>query len=187
MEIQTLNQLLVEELRDLYDAEKRLVKALPKMMKAAGSKDLKQAIGDHLEQTQRHVTRLERAFDLLGQKARAKTCEAMKGLIEEGEETISDLKNNEAFLDVALIAAAQRVEHYEIAGYGTVRTWADKLELTEVSDLMQQTLDEEKATDEHLTEISEGLLIEVPSSDGIERKQVGRQKATASSGKRAAR
>src|SRR5215475_3693514 len=116
MEIQNMNQLLVEELRDLYDAEKRLVKALPKMIKAAISSDLQNAIEEHLEETQNQVTRLEKAFELLDEKPRAKTCEAMKGLIEEGEEVISSMQSNDQFIDLALIAAAQRVEHYEIAG-----------------------------------------------------------------------
>lgn len=161
MEIQNLNQLLAEEMRDLYDAEKRLVKALPKMIKAAISSDLKNAIEEHLEQTQNQVTRLERAFEMLGEKPRAKTCEAMKGLIEEGEETITSLQANDQFLDLALIAAAQKVEHYEMAGYGTLRAWADRLDLPEVSALFQQTFEEERNADRELTQISERLIREV--------------------------
>src|SRR5262245_10435364 len=125
-ELNSLQDLLVDQLQDLYDAEQRLVKALPKMAEAAHCADLKEAFNHHLEETQRQVERLEHVFEELGCEAEAKTCEAMKGLMAEGEEAI-DLEGCDDVRDAALIAAAQRVEHYEIAGYGTVRTFAQRL------------------------------------------------------------
>jgi ferritin-like metal-binding protein YciE len=157
MRVESLDLLLQEELRDIYDAEKQLVKALPKMAKAAFSEDLREAIHEHLQQTKGHVERLEQAFEKLGTKAKGKNCAGMKGLIEEGEEVIGRDATGE-FLDLAIIAAAQRVEHYEIAAYGTARTFAERLGNEEVADLLQETLTEEEETDERLTEISETLL-----------------------------
>jgi len=154
MKMKNLEDLLYDQVRDLYDAEKQLVKALPKMAEAASLSELKKAFEDHLKQTQGHVTRLEEVFKHLNQSARAKTCAAMKGLIEEGEEIIG-AKAEPEVRDAGLIAAAQKVEHYEIAGYGTLSTWADQLSLTEVKRLLGQTLQEEKQADQLLTQLAE--------------------------------
>jgi ferritin-like metal-binding protein YciE len=149
-----LNDLLLEQLKDLYNAEGQLTKALPKMAKAAKDPQLKQAFEKHLAQTQEHVARLERVFESLGERAKGKTCHAMKGLIEEGSEAISE-DAVDSVRDAALIAAAQRVEHYEIAGYGTVRTYAETLGHKDAAKLLQKTLDEEGETDKLLTRLAE--------------------------------
>src|SRR5579862_8014085 len=138
--MESIRELLVEEMRDLYDAEKQLVKALPKMAKTASNEELREAFESHLEQTRGHVQRLEQAFEALDEKPRSKACAAMKGLIEEGKETMGeDLED--ALMDSAIIGAAQKVEHYEIAGYGTVKTWARSLGLDEVAELLEATLE----------------------------------------------
>lgn len=152
-----LQELLVEQMRDIYHAEGQLLKALPKMAKAAQSERLKEAFERHLEETEQHVERLERAFESLGEPVKGKKCQAMEGLIAEGKEVIEE-HSESPMLDAALICAAQKVEHYEIAGYGTLCTWADLLGLDEVSDLLKETLDEEKTTDETLTEIAESEI-----------------------------
>jgi ferritin-like metal-binding protein YciE len=157
VKIDTLEILLEEELKDIYDAEKRLVKALPKMAKAANSPELKQALEEHLEVTKTQVQRLEQAFELLEKPAKSKPCAGMKGLIEEGEEVLSEEATDD-LKDAAIIGAAQRVEHYEMAAYGTARTFAERLGHTEVAVLLEETLNEEKEADEKLTEISEQLL-----------------------------
>jgi len=157
MKINSLETLLQEELKDIYDAEKQLTKALPKMSKAASSEELRTAFQEHLEVTRNQVARLEQIFGLLGQKAKGKACAGMRGLIEEGQE-VMEQDAEEMFLDAALIGAAQRVEHYEIAAYGTVRRMAEMLGNQEVADLLQQTLTEEKETDDRLTEIAKTLL-----------------------------
>lgn len=154
--MQTLEAAFVDEIRDLYDAEKQLVRALPKMAKAAGSEELAAAFKEHLEQTKGQVQRLEQVFELLGQKARSKPCKAMKGLLEEGQE-IMEQDASENLLDLALIGAAQKVEHYEIAGYGTLRTFAQAMGNKEAALLLDQTLKEEEATDKKLTQIAKGL------------------------------
>jgi ferritin-like metal-binding protein YciE len=158
-----LQDLLIEQLQDLYNAEGQLVKALPKMAKAATNPDLKQAFQKHLAQTEEHVSRLERVFEALGEKAKGKTCHGMKGLIEEGNEAIKE-EAEDAVRDAALIAAAQRVEHYEIAGYGCVRTYAESLGQTEAAQLLQQTLEEEGETDKLLTQIAECCVNEAAES-----------------------
>jgi len=157
MEMQDLEDLFVDQLRDLYNAEKQLVKALPKMAKKASDEDLKQAFSTHLEETKGHVERLEQIFDQLGKRASGKTCKAMKGLVEEGQEAMEEDAEPEV-LDAALIAAAQRVEHYEIAGYGTVRAYAKLLGNSEAAKLLQQTLDEEGETDKKLTKLAETTI-----------------------------
>ena len=157
MKTESLHELLVEQLHDLYDAEKRLTKALPKMAKAATSPELKAAFKKHLTETEGHVTRLEQAFEALEEKASKKTCKAMQGLIAEGDETIEKDAEPEV-RDAALIAAAQRVEHYEIAAYGTVSAFAKLLEQRDVLKLLQATLAEEKATDEALTRLAESTI-----------------------------
>ena len=165
MKIDTLETLFVEELKDIYDAEKRLVKAIPKMAKAASSDELKQALQDHLEVTKGHVARLEEVFESIGVPAKAKACAGMKGLIEEGEEVIGD-DGEENIMDAAIIGAAQRVEHYEIAAYGTVRTFAECLGNDQAVELLQKTLDEEKEADEKLSQISEQLLESIGEMQG---------------------
>jgi ferritin-like metal-binding protein YciE len=153
-ELNTLDDLLMLELNDLYDAEKRIIKALPDMANAASSPALKQAFQQHLQETERHVSRLEQAFVDLGKPAGIQTCNAMKGLIKEGSDIV-EAKGSPHVKDAALIGAAQRVEHYEMAGYGTARTFAEHLGHTNVVRLLQSTLDEERRTDERLTELAE--------------------------------
>ena len=156
--VNSLRELLVEELRDIYDAEKRLTKALPKISKASSHDELKSAIDAHLEETREHVTRLEHAFEALDTPARAKTCAAMKGLIEEGDEHAGEDYADEGLKDAAIIGSAQRVEHYEIAAYGTAIAHAKLLELDDVVALLESTLEEEKAADSKLTEIAESVV-----------------------------
>ena len=160
-----LQEQLVEELRDLLDAEKQLTKALPKVAKVVTTPELKQAFLKHLEETKGQVTRLEQVFQLLNQKAKSKPCKAMQGLIEESQEHIQEGERGE-LLDNMLITAAQKVEHYEIAGYGTVCTIAKNLGMREVAGLLQETLKEEGATDKNLTALSlqiQKQLIRKPS------------------------
>jgi ferritin-like metal-binding protein YciE len=149
----SLQQLYVEQLKDLYSAETQLVKALSKMAKAAKSEALREGFEQHLEQTRGHVQRLEQIFDAMDESPKGRKCAGMQGLVKEGEEVVDENSDSEA-LDAGLIAAAQRVEHYEIAGYGSVRTFAELLGEAEAVDLLQQTLSEEKETDEKLTEIA---------------------------------
>lgn len=156
--VNSLRELLVEELRDIYDAEKRLTKALPKISKASAHDELKSAIDAHLEETREHVIRLEQAFEALDTPARAKTCAAMKGLIEEGDEHAGEDYADEGLKDAAIIGSAQRVEHYEIAAYGTAIAHAKLLELDDVVALLESTLEEEKAADSKLTEIAESVV-----------------------------
>src|ERR1043166_5331890 len=141
-----LQELLIEEMRDIYNAEGQLLKALPKMAKAAQSERLKEAFERHLEETEQQVERMERAFEILGEPVKGKKCKAMEGLLAEGKEIMEE-HSESPMLDAALICAAQKVEHYEIASYGTVCTWADLLGLTEVAELLKETLDEEKTAD----------------------------------------
>jgi ferritin-like metal-binding protein YciE len=157
MSMDSLMDLYVDELKDLYNAENQLLKALPKMAKKASSPDLKRAFQEHLGQTERQVNRLEKIFKGLGEKPTGKTCKAMKGLVEEGKEIIEE-NGDESVLDAALIGAAQKVEHYEIAGYGTARTFASMLGEEEAVTALQQTLDEEAATDKKLTALAEGMV-----------------------------
>jgi ferritin-like metal-binding protein YciE len=165
--VNSLKELLVEELRDLLDAEKQLTKALPKMAKAASNEELKEGFEMHLEETKTHVERLKEAFELLGETARGKTCAAMKGLIEEGSEAI-DQEGPDNLRDAKLIGAAQRVEHYEIAAYGTARAFAETIGETAVVDLLQQTLDEEGETDKKLTALAETINQEAFAEAGAE-------------------
>jgi ferritin-like metal-binding protein YciE len=154
MSLGSLDDLYVEELRDLYSAETMIIKALPKMVKAASSEQLQDAFQEHLEQTRGHVDRLEQIFQKLDVRARGKKCKAMEGLLEEGKEMMQQ-DAEPAVKDAALIAAAQRVEHYEMAGYGCARTFARILGDEEAASILQQTLDEEGAADKKLTEIAE--------------------------------
>jgi ferritin-like metal-binding protein YciE len=157
MTIETMDDLFLEMIEDLYDAEKRLVKALPKMAEAATSEALRQAFESHLEQTRGHVKRLEDIFRQLGKDPKGQTCEAMKGLIKEGEDVICDI-DNLALRDAALIAAANSVEHHEIAGYGAARTFAQTLGQQQAASLLDQTLQEEKAADQKLTSIAQSSV-----------------------------
>jgi ferritin-like metal-binding protein YciE len=154
MSADNLREALVEELRDLYNAEKQLVKALPKMAKGANSDELREAFESHLEETEGQVTRLERVFELLDEKPRGKHCAGMAGLIEEGSEKLQE-DMEDSVLDASLIAAAQKVEHYEISGYGTLIAWAEALGLSEVVEVLNETLEEEKAADEKLSALAE--------------------------------
>ena len=157
MQMNSLRELYVEELRDLYSAENQILKALPRMIRAASNKDLQRAFSLHERQTQQHVKRLDRIFRMLDESSRGKKCKGMEGLLEEGQELIKERPEPEV-LDAGLIAAAQRVEHYEMAGYGTCRTWARLLGYEKQVALLQQTLDEEKETDLLLTEIAESKI-----------------------------
>lgn len=149
-----LHELFLDQLADALDAEKQLTKALPKVAKAAHSEELREAIEQHLEETENHVTRLGEVFESIGDKAPKKSCAAMQGLITEAGEIMKEKKGSSA-LDAALIAAAQKVEHYEIATYGTLLAWAETMGHNEAADLLRETLDEEKAADEKLTSIAE--------------------------------
>jgi ferritin-like metal-binding protein YciE len=165
MSLDSLQNLFFEELKDIYHAEKQLIRALPRMAKAAESPDLQQAFTTHLKETEGQVQRLERIFKSLGQPARGKRCKGMEGLVEEGKEKMQE-EGEAPVMDAALIASAQKVEHYEIAAYGCLRTYAQLLGLDEVGDLLQQTLEEEEATDKKLTELGESGINEAAVSAG---------------------
>lgn len=152
----TLREVYIEQLRDLYDAENQLIKALPKMAKAADSTELRSGFEHHLEQTKGHAERIEEIFSSMGESKKRKKCKGMQGLVDEGSEVIGEDLEGPA-KDAALIAAAQRVEHYEIAGYGSVRSFAEELGETQAASLLQQTLEEEKETDGKLTHLSEQI------------------------------
>ena len=157
MKIQSMEDLMVHELQDLRSAEEQLVEALPKMAAAANSAQLKKAFNDHLKQTKTHLTRAEKALEHLGKGPGNMKCKGMEGLVKEGDEAIKDVTDPET-LDAPLIGAAQRVEHYEIAGYGTARAHAEELGLTEIADLLQLTLDEEGEANKLMTQIAEGRM-----------------------------
>lgn len=157
MKLESLKKLFVTELKDIYSAETQLVKALPKMAKAASNEELKNAFQTHLEETQEQVQRLEQIFEKLGESPKGHPCEAMKGLIKEGEEVL-DASGDADVIDAALIAAAQKVEHYEIASYGTVAAYAKMLEEQECLDLLLETLEQEKTTDQKLTTLAENTI-----------------------------
>ncbi|TDG36988.1 ferritin-like domain-containing protein [Pedobacter changchengzhani] len=158
MENSEFHEFFVDELKDIYWAENHLVKALPKMEKAATSKELANAFKKHTKETETHIATLEKVFELLGEKAVAKKCDAMAGLLAEATSIIEDTEKGTMVRDAGLILAAQKVEHYEIATYGTLRTFADNMGHTDVSDLLTQTLENEKATDVALTEIAVGHI-----------------------------
>lgn len=165
MKLGTLQDLLVDELKDLYSAENQLLKALPKMAKAAANEDLKTAFEEHLEETKGQVKRLEAIFEQLGGSPKGKKCKAMEGLIEEGSEIIN-AEGEESVKDAALICGAQKVEHYEMAGYGCARTFATLLGLDDVANLLQETLDEEGKADQKLTELAESTINAEASTAG---------------------
>jgi ferritin-like metal-binding protein YciE len=179
---EALRNLYIEELRDLYDAENRLVKTLPKLAKAAESKQLRAGFEEHLEQTKGHVDRLRQIFESLDEKPTGKKCAAMVGLILEGQD-ILDEDFEDGVKDAALISAAQRVEHYEIAAYGCVKTWAGLLGETEAQSLLERTLNEEKQTDEKLTELSADINLtaignEQDQDSNLEKFEEEREEAT---------
>jgi ferritin-like metal-binding protein YciE len=153
MIMSTLRDTFLEELADVYDAEKQLLKALPKMAKAASHEELKEAFESHLDETKKHVERLEQVFEAFGEPAKGKKCKAMQGLVEEGEELIEEDEG-----DAALICGAQKVEHYEIASYGSLAAWAKLLGQDEAAELLDETLAEEKAVDAKLNEIAESRV-----------------------------
>jgi ferritin-like metal-binding protein YciE len=185
--VENLRELLVEELKDLYSAEKQIVKALPKIIRGAASQELKAAITEHLEVTKTQVSRLEEVFGVLGEKPKAKHCKGMEGLLAEGAECL-DEEEKGGLRDLQLIGAAQRVEHYEVAAYGTARAMAEKLGLADASDLLGATLAEEEEADSKLTEVAEELYDQVETAaDGggeapvrkASRKAPARKKAAA--------
>jgi ferritin-like metal-binding protein YciE len=156
MSVATLEELFIDELKDLYSAEKQIVRSLPKLAKAASSPELQQALQNHLEETKGQVERLEQIAEIVGKKLTGKTCAGMKGVLEEGSEVLEEIEEG-TVRDAALIGASQRVEHYEMAGYGTARDFAKLLGLEDVVELLEQTLEEEKAADKKLTDISKSV------------------------------
>ena len=167
MQKDSLRELYVNELKDLYSAETQMVKALPKMAKASSNAELRKGFEEHLRQTSEHVSRLEQIFEMLGEKATGKKCLGMEGLVKEGAETMQG-KYGEAVMDAAVIGAAQRVEHYEIAAYGTVRAFAELLGEEQHISLIEQTLNEEKQADEKLTQLSEEINSQASEGDDEE-------------------
>jgi ferritin-like metal-binding protein YciE len=168
MELQTLNDLFVDQVQDLYSAEQQLVQALPKMAAAASNDELREAFQNHLTETQDHVRRISDIFGELGVSPSGEKCEGMEGLIREGEQVLT-AQGDPTVRDAALIAAAQRVEHYEIAGYGTARTLADELDYDDAKDLLDQTLDEESNADKLLTKIATGGMFKAGINQQAER------------------
>ena len=156
-DIETLDDLFLHQLQDVYYAENQITKALPKMIEKATAQDLRQGFERHLSETETQITRLERVFDLLGEKAKAVTCPAIDGIIKEANEVAGEIEDK-AVLDAALIASAQAVEHYEIARYGTLIAWAKQLDRTEIASILQETLDEEYATDDKLTQMASSKI-----------------------------
>ena len=168
MQLETLQDVFVDQVKDLYSAENQIVKALPKMAKSATSPDLKQAFEEHLEQTRTHVERLDRVMDILKVTGKGKKCTGMEGLLEEAKETL-EMKGSPAAMDAAIIADAQRVEHYEIAAYGTVCSYAKQLGLRDAMELLKETLQEEKQTDKRLTEIASRVNLEAAEAEPASR------------------
>lgn len=157
MKLESLNDLFIHQLKDLYNAEQQLTKALPKMAEKATSAKLKKAFTDHLKETETQITRLEQVFEVIGEKVKGEKCKAMEGLLKEGEDFMKEDATEEV-MDAGLIASAQRVEHYEIAGYGTACTYAKSLGHTEALNLLKENLAEEKKTDEKLTDLAESSI-----------------------------
>lgn len=159
MKLESLHDLYLKELRDLYHMEKQIVKALPKVIDKTTSSDLRTALSNHLEETKGHVTRLEQVFKLHNEEPKAETCDGMKGILSEGEDLLSHDENREV-LDAGIVASCQKVEHYEMAAYGSVRTWAEQMGHTQAARILQETLNEEKQADQKLTQIGERLNIQ---------------------------
>lgn len=186
MKITSLRQLYIEQLRDLYDAENQLVKALPKMAENSTSDELREGFEEHLEQTRGHVERLEQIFEALGEKPRGEKCKGMEGLLKEGTEILEEDMEDET-KDAAIIGAAQKVEHYEISGYGTARTYANLLGEREAAELLEQTLEEEKETDSKLTELAEDINVQAAegeTAESDEEEETPRPKAKSTSRKK---
>ena len=162
--METLNELFEDTLKDVYFAENEILKALPKMASKATSKDLQQAFADHAEETKGQVKRLDQVFKLLGKKPEGKECHALKGLVEEADELMEEAKSGPV-LDAGLIACAQAVEHYEMARYGALCAWAEQLEMEDAAELLEETLDEEKAADEKLSELADDINPEAESDE----------------------
>jgi ferritin-like metal-binding protein YciE len=181
----TLHDAFIDELRDTYDAERQLTKALPKLAKAASNPQLREAFQTHLEETQGHVERLEQVFASIGEKVRGKHCDGIAGIIEEGKSIMGE-EFDDATMDACLIAAGQRAEHYEMAAYGTLVAWARAMGHDEAADLLQETLEEEKAADEKLTELAEGGINETAaeSAHGEEEEEEEEEPVAATSGAR---
>jgi ferritin-like metal-binding protein YciE len=163
--MESLEDLLKDEIKDIYDAEKQLTKALPKLIKKATAEELKTALANHLQETEEHIARLEQVFDLMQMPPRGKKCEGMQHLIAEGGEMIDECEED-ATRDAVIIAAAQKCEHYEIASYGTIRVWANLLDHTDVGSIFEDTLEEEKTADLKLTEIAESFVNEASAEAG---------------------
>src|SRR5436853_425175 len=177
MPTEGLRELYVDQLKDLYNAENQLVKALPKMAKASSSEELRKGFEEHLEQTKGHVQRLEQIFRVLEENPKGKKCTGMEGLVEEGSEIMKE-DFEDALLDAALIGAAQRVEHYEIAAYGTVRAFAEELGESEHVSLLEETLEEEKETDEKLTKLAKQINAQANEGSGeAEKRQTSQKKS----------
>ena len=171
MKANSLRELFVEELRDLYDAENQLIKALPKMAEGSASPELREAFEEHLEQTRNHVTRLEKLFAGLDEKPKGEKCKGMEGLVKEGSDLLKENDIDPEVKDAAIISAAQRVEHYEIAGYGTVRTFAELLGEDEAVSLLEETLEEEKETDQKLTQLAEQVNMDANEGEDLDAEQ----------------
>jgi ferritin-like metal-binding protein YciE len=177
--MKSLDELFVETLRDIYYVEKQLTKALPKMAKKATSESLAQAFTDHLEETEGQIERLDKVFELVGKPARGKKCAAIEGLLEEATEIMSEAESD-VVRDAGMLAAAQAVEHYEISRYGTLKAWAEKLQLEDAVELLDETLQEEKATDQKLSELAESEInVEAEEADEDAEEEKERPKAKA--------
>jgi ferritin-like metal-binding protein YciE len=169
MKPNSLRELYLEQLKDLYDAEHQIIKALPKMIDAAQAEELKDALNEHLDVTKEQAKRLEQIFKNLGEKPKAEKCKGMQGILQEGEDLVSGIKDD-SVRDAAVIASAQRVEHYEMAGYGTARTYAELLDQTDAGELLQQTLNEEEEADQVLTNLSGDINADA-MSEGAEEEE----------------
>jgi ferritin-like metal-binding protein YciE len=178
MKPNSLHDLYLEQLRDLYDGEQQIIKALPKMVEKATSPDLKDALNEHLEVTREQAIRIENIFEKLGEKAKGEKCKGIGGIIDEGDDLIADIKDPDV-RDAAIIASAQRVEHYEMAGYGTARTFADLLEQEEASPLLQETLDEEKEADEMLTKLANEINVSASKGAAAEGRRTAKTREVA--------
>jgi ferritin-like metal-binding protein YciE len=168
--MESLEDLMRDELKDIYDAEKQLTKALPKLAKKASNDQLREAVEQHLQETEGHIERLEQIFEQLGMPAKGKKCEGMKHLIEEGNAMIGEV-DEDSTRDAVIIASAQKVEHYEIASYGTLRTWATLLGKNDAAALLEETLEEEKEADQKLTSIAESAVNEAAAAQGDEEQE----------------
>jgi len=182
--IDSMNELFVDELRDIYDAEKRLTKAIPKLAKKASNEDLRSALKEHLQETEGQISRLEQAFEHLGERAKGKPCAGMKGIIEEGDEHVGEDYEDDDLRDAVIIGSAQRVEHYEIAAYGTAIAHARLLEQDDIVQLLEESLEEEKAADAKLTEIAESV-VNLEAADQSDDSEEAEEETTPARGRQA--